>query len=113
MASRHRRWRNSDSNREDSIMCSMKALGVVLTLLATASLPALGQIAVSANDGKAILDNGVTKVIAGVPDTVAVIDLGANPPKLLAESKRRPASWVRRCRSRSRPTRATRSLPRQ
>ena len=54
-------------------MCSMKALGVVLTLLATASLPTLGQIAVSANDGKAILDNGVTKVIAGVPDTVAIL----------------------------------------
>jgi DNA-binding beta-propeller fold protein YncE len=77
----------------NSIMCATKALGVVLALLATASLPASGQIAVSANDGKAILDNGVTKVIAGVPDTVAVIDLGANPPKLLAEIEA-PASVV-------------------
>ena len=70
-----------------------KALGTFLTLLTAASLPALGQLAVSANDGKAILDNGVTKVIAGVPDTVAIIDLGANPPRLLAEFEA-PASVV-------------------
>ena len=75
------------------MMRSTKGLGVALTLLATGSLPAIGQIAVSANDGKSILDNGVTKVIAGVPDTVAILDLNANPPKLLAEIEA-PASVV-------------------
>ena len=55
------------------MMRSTKGLGVALTLLATGSLPAIGQIAVSANDGKSILDNGVTKVSAGVPDTVAIL----------------------------------------
>ena len=74
-------------------MDAKKGLGVALALLTVACLPAFGQIAVSANDGKAILDNGVTKVIAGVPDTVAIIDLGANPPRLLAEIEA-PASVV-------------------
>src|SRR5215213_7413797 len=46
---------------------------------------AQAQIAVSAND-KAYLDNGVAKTVPNAqPDTVAIIDLSANPPKLLAE----------------------------
>jgi DNA-binding beta-propeller fold protein YncE len=45
-----------------------------------------GWIAVSANDGKAVLDNGVTKVLnPAPPDTVAVIDLRGGAPKLVAE----------------------------
>lgn len=36
-------------------------------LLVCAAAPAAAQIAVSANDNKAVLDNGVTKVVAGVP----------------------------------------------
>lgn len=44
-----------------------------------------GWIAVSANDGKSVLDNGVSKVLnPAPPDTVAVIDLRGTP-KLLAE----------------------------
>ena len=44
------------------------------------------ELAVSANDNKAVLDNGVTKVVQNPqPDTVAVIDLSASPPKLIAE----------------------------
>jgi DNA-binding beta-propeller fold protein YncE len=56
--------------------------------------PAAAQIAVSANDNKSVLVNGVAGVSPNpVPDTVTVIDLGTNPPKLLAEIKA-PASIV-------------------
>jgi DNA-binding beta-propeller fold protein YncE len=74
-------------------MRSTKTAAIAVFLLAGYGFPALAQIAVSANDGKAILDNGVTKVISGVPDTIAVIDLTTNPPKLLAEIEA-PASVV-------------------
>jgi len=54
--------------------------------IALAPLAAQAQIAVSANDNKAYLDNGVAKTVPNAqPDTVAIIDLSANPPKLLAE----------------------------
>ena len=44
------------------------------------------QIAVSANDGKATLVDGTTTVPENpAPDTVTLIDLGASPPKLVAE----------------------------
>jgi DNA-binding beta-propeller fold protein YncE len=60
------------------------ALPLVLAVLAP--LAARAEIAVSANDNKAILDNGVTKTVPNPqPDTVAIIDLAANPPKLIAE----------------------------
>lgn len=58
-----------------------------LTLLAILSLApaASAQIAVSANDNKVSNVNGVVKVVPNPPsDTVAVIDLKANPPKVLA-----------------------------
>ena len=56
------------------------------SLLALAASGALGQLAVSANDNKATLDNGTNKVVANPPaDTVTVIDLGARPPKVVAE----------------------------
>src|SRR4051812_29249049 len=56
------------------------------SLLALAASGALGQLAVSANDNKATLDNGTNKVVASPPaDTVTVIDLGAKPPKVVAE----------------------------
>ncbi|MFL5150506.1 MAG: YncE family protein, partial [Microvirga sp.] len=55
---------------------------------------AQAQLAVSANDNKAYLDNGVAKTVPNAqPDTVAIIDLSANPPKLLAELQA-PASVV-------------------
>src|SRR5215207_10135962 len=59
--------------------------------IALAPLAAQAQIAVSANDNKAYLDNGVAKtgvaktVPSAPPDTVAIIDLSANPAKRLAE----------------------------
>jgi DNA-binding beta-propeller fold protein YncE len=47
---------------------------------------ALAQIAVSVNDSKMVLDNGVPKVVANPqPDTVAIIDMKTMPPKLLDE----------------------------
>jgi len=47
---------------------------------------ATAQIAVSSNDGKAVLANGVNSVPANPPaDTVTVIDLSASPPKVIAE----------------------------
>jgi DNA-binding beta-propeller fold protein YncE len=51
------------------------------------------QLAVSANDAKVKLVDGRVEVQKGAPDTVAIIDLRANPPKLLAELEA-PASVV-------------------
>lgn len=55
-------------------------------LAAVIAAPAHAQIAVSANDGKVKLVNGAAQVVKDAPpDTVSLIDLGANPPRLLAE----------------------------
>ena len=60
------------------------AAAILGSLLAPS--PASAQIAVSANDGKAILVDGVNKIPPNpAPDTVTVIDLGVTPPKVLAE----------------------------
>jgi len=51
-----------------------------------ASFGATAQIAVSVNDSKMVLDNGVPKVVANAPpDTVAIIDMKTLPPRLLDE----------------------------
>jgi DNA-binding beta-propeller fold protein YncE len=55
---------------------------------------AQAEIAVSANDNKAVLENGVVKVPPNAPpDTLSIIDLSASPPKLIAEIPA-PASVV-------------------
>lgn len=60
-------------------------------LFALSTLPflapaAAAQIAVSANDAKAALVDGVTSVAPNPPaDTVTVLDLGVSPPRVLAE----------------------------
>src|SRR5260370_20053830 len=65
-------------------------LGGVISISSGAS----GQLAVSANDGKAVLVDGVNSVPANPPpDTVTVIDLSTIPPKVLAELQA-PASVV-------------------
>src|SRR2546423_14834471 len=67
-----------------------------LSLAASISMSsgASGQLAVSANDGKAVLVDGVNSVPANPPpDTVTVIDLSTIPPKVLAELQA-PASVV-------------------
>ena len=57
----------------------------VLGLLAFAP-GADAQIAVSANDNKVMLDNGVVKVVPNAPpDTVSIIDLKTSPPRVLGE----------------------------
>lgn len=66
------------------------ALAVLPLLVSGAS----AQLAVSANDNKAVLVNGASTIVANpAPDTVAIIDLSAKPPKVIAELKA-PASVV-------------------
>lgn len=56
-------------------------------IASVALMPAAhAQIAVSANDGKVVLVNGAVKVVPNpAPDTIAVIDLKASPPRVVAE----------------------------
>jgi DNA-binding beta-propeller fold protein YncE len=60
---------------------------LTLALAGLAVAPAAhAQLAVSVNDNKVMLVNGVTRVIANAPaDTVTIIDLNAKPPKVVAE----------------------------
>ena len=47
---------------------------------------AMAQLAITANDAKVELVNGVSRVVASpVPDTVTIIDIKANPPRVIAE----------------------------
>ena len=60
------------------------ALAVALSMAAAG--PAAAQIAVSANDDKVKLVDGKVVVEKDPqPDTVSIIDLRANPPRVLAE----------------------------
>jgi 6-phosphogluconolactonase (cycloisomerase 2 family) len=57
-----------------------------LAALMSLSSGASGELALSANDGKAVLIDGVNAVPANPPaDSVTVIDLNATPPKVIAE----------------------------
>ena len=61
-------------------------LGAVVVGLPIHTPVALAQVAVSANDNKLVLVNGVATVAQNpVPDTVAIIDLKQFPPKVMAE----------------------------
>lgn len=71
-----------------------RSAALIAALLVAATGVANAQIAVSANDAKVKLINGKTEVVKSPPpDTVAFIDLRANPPKVLAEIEA-PASVV-------------------
>jgi DNA-binding beta-propeller fold protein YncE len=49
---------------------------------------ASAQVAVSSNDNKVVMDNGVIKVVKNPPpDTVSIIDLKTSPPKVIGEVK--------------------------
>ena len=62
------------------LMRLLPLLGALLPLASAA------QIAVSVNDNKMVLDNGVPKVAANPqPDTVAIIDMKTMPPRLIDE----------------------------
>ena len=70
------------------------AIAVAVLALPLFSVSAFAQIAVSSNDGKSVLVNGVTSVSANpVDDTVTIINLGVSPPKVIAELKA-PSSVV-------------------
>ncbi len=76
-----------------------------LALAACAGAPSTpgsgrGYLAVSANDNKVVLEKGTVKVVPNAaPDTVALIDLRAAPPRIVAESR----TW---CKRRSRCSRS-------
>lgn len=64
----------------------MKAMLAVLVTILAFAVTAHAQIAISVNDNKAVLENGVVKVVANpAPDTVTIIDLKASPPRVIAE----------------------------
>jgi DNA-binding beta-propeller fold protein YncE len=61
------------------------ATAVAIAILSIGSA-AQAQLAVSANDNKVQLVNGVVKVLPNpAPDTVSIIDLKARPPRVIAE----------------------------
>jgi DNA-binding beta-propeller fold protein YncE len=62
-------------------------LAVIVALGAVALVsPSHAQIAVSANDNKVVNDNGTVKVVPNAPpDTIAIIDLKASPPRVVTE----------------------------
>src|SRR5262245_47917539 len=63
---------------------SLVAFALVAGLLVASGAQA--QIAVSANDNKVMLDNGVVKVLPNpAPDTVSILDLRSSPPRVIAE----------------------------
>jgi DNA-binding beta-propeller fold protein YncE len=58
----------------------------VLAVAAASAAPADAQLAISANDNKAVLVNGAATIVENpAPDTVSIIDLSAKPPKLVVE----------------------------
>ncbi len=76
------------------LACAAFALAIAGCAATPESGKGRGWLAVSANDNKAVLDAGVTKPVPNAaPDTVALIDLAATPPRLVAEIDA-PASVV-------------------
>ena len=76
--------------------CRLSRRGVAAAFLTLPllSFTAAAELALSANDGKAVLIDGVNAVPANPPaDSVTIIDLGASPPKAIHEIKA-PASVV-------------------
>ncbi len=63
----------------------MKKTAIAILLAGASVQPVFAQLVISANDAKVRLDNGVVKTVPNNPDTVAIIDLGARPPRLLHE----------------------------
>lgn len=78
------------------MMWTFRAAGAaaLLGLVAGFAGPAEAQLAVSSNDGKQWLDNGVPKVPPSpTPDNVTILDLSVSPPKVVGEVAA-PASIV-------------------
>jgi DNA-binding beta-propeller fold protein YncE len=66
-------------------LARLRATAVALIVVPSLIVPATAEIAVSANDGKVRLVNGKVEVIKDGKDTIAIIDLAASPPKVIAE----------------------------
>src|SRR3954452_19055871 len=59
---------------------------VATALVILASADSRAEIAVSANDGKAVLENGVTLVRKEpLPDTISIIEMSGPSPRIIAE----------------------------
>ncbi len=72
----------------------LRFAAVTVAILLAAAPAVHAQLAVSANDNKLVLDNGAAKVVPNPPpDTVTIIDLKTQPPRVVAEV-RAPASVV-------------------
>jgi len=76
----------------------MRSGKVTLALITTSFIalagPCCAEIAVSANDGKMVMDDGVAKVRKEpLPDTVSILDLSGPSPRIVAELPA-PASVV-------------------
>jgi hypothetical protein len=72
----------------------IRGLAVAFLTLSLFPFGATAQLAVSSNDGKAVLINGVNTVPPNpADDTVTIIDLGVSPPKVVGELKA-PSSVV-------------------
>lgn len=69
-----------------TFVTSRIAIVGALFALALLAMPAAAQIAVSANDNKAVLVNGANVVPPSpAPDTVTIVDLNVSPPKAIGE----------------------------
>ncbi len=65
---------------------SVRALLLACGTLPFVALGASAQIAVSANDGKSVLIDGVTSVPSSpAPDSATIIDLNSTPPRVIGE----------------------------
>ena len=63
-----------------------RSLLAAVALTAVVAPSASAQLAVSSNDNKVMLVNGVVKVVANAPpDTATIIDLKSSPPRVIAE----------------------------
>ena len=70
----------------------MKLAVAVVLALGTAGAAA-AQIAVSSNDSKVVLIDGVNTVVRNPPpDTATIVDVGVTPPRVLGQLNV-PGSW--------------------
>ncbi|HYZ34675.1 MAG TPA: hypothetical protein VE684_20625, partial [Crenalkalicoccus sp.] len=77
-----------------TLIAGLLVPGLLAASVLAASLAGAAELALSANDNKMVLENGVTKTVRNPPpDTLSVIDLAAQPPALRAEIEV-PASVV-------------------
>ena len=58
-------------------------LSLIAALHLCLAATAFAQIAVSSNDNKVRHVDGVNTVVAGVPDTATLVDLGVMPPRVV------------------------------